>query len=949
MGSQETLLSRLEVHENEGLVAGFRGLGTIYFPDWLNTFCVKFGRRWELKTKKRLEEFKKNLKESDTKELIDTIQDSSSSRVVSKDWLIYQLDLPIKSRGLIPTTTITPQYTKIARFKLKSPWHFISLPEELKYGLEVKRELEKEVILARQTLAENSSPSLTSRIMNILFQETSRYNGKNLDEIQSSMTSRTKGRVPQGVFDRMIETQQIKGVTNSKIRDFGEIVLRKEGNNFTGFQVSARDWNFLQQGRMITLEELLSNSILFLDIEVPLFRKKDYTISWIGSSLIQRGFPDYRIDTIHDLNTGRMEDFSIISHLDEDSQIDSFRKRIAQEKPLVCAAHNARFDLVKLRESNTGFKIPDEDGKEKPPRYKVTTPSLERLGISDMVVLDTMRWQKIARKYDCNAKLTMMVGEEKSLSYSEMEQMEQGTTEDKKRIATYLTGDIRGPVEKVLLSGDFRNNLEDVLFIAGWSNVSPERLLHSTRCINECQERLYFRELGIFREEIPPNLRTTQFQKERDKAKDAFRRLVVNKGIKRKDFSEGLFKEVYKAYIPVGDMFRDLVICRFPQAEEFYNYRDSHKNDKQRLFFLDQYSESLAEWMIEYYGSFLIWAEKFNSSKGNLKTKEVSEAYHYFKSIAQEKRKKAFNFLQGGNLTVPELRKILDSTPLHFQKQEAIQDSELVKIFNTYSRMRRAERRIIGNFGVFPSQTSLGRAGYLPEKYQIINEVLRSRFGEINNFISGNSLEVVAQEGEFLYLSGKEEPLRGLDCPITLVDKIANLFVSDNPYYKKNGFYSHLKITGEPTAHLTSFEMENFGLMLDSLVSGDFSRAIGVYTLARDKLSYSGKIPGEKFLFHIKSRDRYSVFSKDFRGRLYFVESEDSVPQDSEVLEENGRKYFIESEQRTWILPKEQVLERLDTSVYLDRFIKRGRAILKPVLRGKKEKFEEGQMLLNLN
>lgn len=82
---------------------------------------------------------------------------------------------------------------------------------------------------------------------------------------------------------------------------------------------------------------------------------------------------------------------------------------------------------------------------------------------------------------------------------------------------------------------------------------------------------------------------------------------------------------------------------------------------------------------------------------------------------------------------------------------------------------------------------------------------------------------------------------------------------------------------------------------------------------------------------------------------MYFVESEDSVPQDSEVLEENGRKYFIESEQRTWILPKEQVLERLDTSVYLDRFIKRGRAILKPVLRGKKEKFEEGQMLLNLN
>ena len=65
----EALLTKLEVSPSGELVAGFRNLGEMNFPAWLNTFCIKFGRKWEPEARKALKKTKECLSNSSSVEI----------------------------------------------------------------------------------------------------------------------------------------------------------------------------------------------------------------------------------------------------------------------------------------------------------------------------------------------------------------------------------------------------------------------------------------------------------------------------------------------------------------------------------------------------------------------------------------------------------------------------------------------------------------------------------------------------------------------------------------------------------------------------------------------------------------------------------------------------------------------------------------------------------------
>ncbi len=946
MESLETLLTSLEVSPSGDLVAGFRSLGELTFPSWINTFCFKLGRKWDTKPFEELIELKKKLAESSNRDIHLASTDENKYRTISKDWLVYQIDLPISSKEDLPKGFILGNYTKQARFKLKSPWHYVPLPSNLLEGLKTRQELQFELESLRNSFRRSYEESGISSVFNDLIRKSQKYNGSNMEEIVSSIRAK---KLSSEQIERILDIQKKILTTNTILNGSAKIsykpLVGKNAGNI--LRLDADNWEFLEKGRIITSRELFNDQTLFLDIEIPKFRTSNPLISWIGSCFLSEQKKRYAIDTIHDLGMSELEDFAINSHVSEEELINAFRRRIVAVNPIAISAHNAKFDLIKLRESNAGFTIGDS---KTPPLYKATTPFFERMGIKDRLVLDTMRWYKIANAYDINAKLAMMTGEEKSISYDEMESLETGSLEDKLCIAKYLTEDIRGPVEKVLMSSKFKKNIEDVLTIADKFNISPERLLHSTSCINEAQEKVYFEELGIHREEIPPNQRTTIMQKKREKARGVFSRLVTEKGINF-ETQRGLFQDVCKVYIPVGNILKELVSHRFPKAKELYDYRDQHTNDKQRLFFIDQYSHALSKWLIEGYGEFLTETEKLGTLWQKKDYYALNKVYNSLKTRASNNHPDDLSALSSGRLTESNLKRMISPEAVELMNSECLDSKRLLDILNTYSRFGRIERRFIGNFDVFPSKGSVKRRGtYIKQEPKVVSEVLRKEFGIINEFLSKNELKVIAQEGNYLYLNGDKRPLVVADSPLTLVDEIPQLYSADNPYYKKNGFYSHLRLSDDPTYNMSTFEMKSWQPILDKLLKGDFDSAKDIYARSRDLLERK-EIPAEEMIFRNKSTNRDFIYSNTSEGKIHFVRSIESVPQGVEIDINDIGKFFydVESEQPIYILSPKETEGFIDKKMYFDRFVKRGRAMLGPIMSSRtKETFNPGQMTLNL-
>jgi len=564
--------------------------------------------------------------------------------------------------------------------------------------------------------------------------------------------------------------------------------------------------------------------------------------------------------------------YKIFEYKDESRLISGLSESVINQNPDVVSAYNSKFDLIKLRETAVGFPIGDEESN---PIFKVTTPFFERIGIRDRIVIDLFRREKIAHPFEINNKLEMAAQFHKEISYDELEQKEDecfaGNIEAIHKNVHYIGFDVKEE-KKLAKSEEFKKNLEDVCWICKTYNLGLERVLHSANCLNDAQEREYLRIHGIYRDETPSDLKTKKRQYQKSKAREKFTDLIVLRSIHGGQ-KQGLFENVSKVYIPIGDFFREIISVRFLDGKKLFEYKDQFKSDKKRLFFLEQYAKELARWIIEDYGFYIQEIEKLEQIPGR-----------YSGAWSNQR----FQVVNKG-------------------------------------------RRILGSYGVVPSRRFFPDP---PPNKLVIKDTLDARFNEINDFLGMNNLEVIAKERNYLYLIGNREPLYSDGAPVIIVDEIPRLWNADHPYYEKLGFYSHIKLKDEPDYRLTVFEMINIKKMLNYLLNREFDEAQNVYDEGCLNL-IDKNVPSKVLIYYNKTKQRYFAHVP-FYGKIYFITEERFMPEDAQKLEnkDTGFSYFKDEERNKLITVDIRSIDTItpDYEVYLKKFKTRCKEILKPLL-----------------
>ena len=926
----ETLLTRLEVTPRGELFAGFRGLGGIHYPNWKHLFVTHIlGRNIEGEAEESLRRYREVCDKIDANPKLCGLE----NRLKSKYWTVLQLLCPITLKDELPTEFIRGHYTQQARWRLTNPGNLVRIDELTLNGLKDAREIKNSLDGLRAEIGKIRNPAYATRTFNDL-DELFDSHGANFEEIM-----RRKGEIaslrnlPAEIFEMKAEIYNrmtsLNGSLNGKLRlkykQFGSDRVRE-------LRVEQDSWDYLERGRMITAGELLARRWLFIDTEIPHFRRDNPRITWAGLYVCEGESETREIHTIHDLGVEDVDGFRICRYKNQDEMDIGIAERINQINPDVVSSYNTRFDLIKPTESESGFPIGDE---RTDPIYKVTTKFFERIGVKDRFVIDFLRWQKIARAFDINAKLEMAAGFKKEINYDEMEALEdlaqsgdERGRESTRKIAGYLGGDVKELV-KLFKSAEFRKDLEDACWICGNFGLGIERVLHSANCVNDVQEKGYFKELGIYREEVPPHQRTKIMQELRTAARERFTRHSSVRLIEQEG-KQGLFIDVSKVYIPVGDIIKSLVARRFPEVMKFDAYKAQFRADKKRLFFLEQYQREFGRWLIEDYGAYVKDVSAFDESLKNIGHEEFEDVYHRFRESLESQFPRELSKLNMARLTADAVEHYVLPELKEFLRKHALNYRYFQKMANQRSMIKRRGRNLIGNYDVFPD-----RRFFVPEKRRleediaVMDDFLEERIGEINKFFRENSLDLIAQDGNYIYLTGSRELLEKEDCPVILVDTIPRLYNADHPYYEKFGFFSHMKLKDEPGYHLNILESSTYGKMLQCLLEGKNSEARQVYLLAINKLS-SGNIKMNELMFFNKNKERYSAFVEGNDDKMHFSLK---CPDGRSFESDKRGQYFIddrgEEEERVYIANPCDFAP--DIRKYSKRLEKRARLILEPV------------------
>ncbi len=894
--------------------------------------------------------------------------DKHVARLKNKYWWVYQIYCPSSLKDELPEEFIRGHYTQQARWQLKCPGNLISVEDGVLFALDEKKRVQERIDSLLIGLNDGRKQAYVTRTFNDLNDLFEQYNGENFDELlkQAEQVASLK-KLDPGFLDKRKEIADFILKANEGID--GDVLLRyfqpNEKHRNRILRVEQESWDYLKNGKMPSTKEFFDMLWYFVDIEIPFFRRDEPKITWVGGEYCKGKEKKSDIHTVHDLDVdglevygekykgllgGKVGDvlkkiipkamvklsdgsiFQIHKYPNEFELVTGVTENINEEDPDWMCAFNNRFDFIKMRETLAGFPVGDEAS---PPVFKVTTKFFERIGIRDRLIVDFLRWQKIAGGYEINAKLVTATGTDKDITYDEMEELEDesfgGDKKAGKKIGKYLGHDVDGLVG--LSKGKFRKNLEDCIWMAAEYGVGIERLLYSPNCINDAQERNYFTALGIYREEVPPHLRTKKMQGLKTRSKEVFKQQVVMKSIGQKGV-KGLSKNVYKVYIPVGEFFKDIVAVKFPDVVKLHDYMGQHRDDKQRLFFLEQYAMAFSRWIIADYGFFVKEVRAFNKFLKDANHTDFEDVYHSFrKNLSQN----ALIHLNKGNLGIKSVEKYATPEVLKFLARYDLGYENFQKLVNQRSVVKRRGRNIIGNYGVFPDRTY-----FVPEKRRkhavVIEDVLRERFDAINSFFEENNLTVVAKEGYYVYLTGNKKALQKKDAPVVLVDEIPKMYTADSAYYQKYGFYSHMKVKDEPDYHLTMFEMKFYKRMLENLLEGRNEWAVESFNTGLNWL-INEDVVKEELVFLNKAKNRYFAYTKDSDRRdkkMFFVVDNEFVPEETEIkFDDHGYKYFDDIDRgkdiKVYIRDINSI--RPNFAKYQKRFEKRGMAMLKPIMK----------------
>ncbi len=966
----EIFLSFRDAHKKEQV-----DLGNLYLIDQKHIFFTgilgknkgpklqskKFPREWD-KLQKQIQNIQKddesfynfcdvmkNIRSAFEKNNLSMIDFLDYERIKDSYWFIYQLYADMRLKNILPDDFIKEDYTQWARRRLTCPAKFVVLDDYVVKAFKSRNKIKDKLINLREDLDSLSAKGYATRRINVLddiFDKNPHIKEKELFNLKENIECLKN--LDYNLIKKRKEINDEIENANKLLNDDVKIVYSKaEKNKKPELRIEKKEDIFLKKSRVPSLDEIVNFKWAFIDIEIPHFKRRNAGITWIGAKYYDGEKILSKIHTIHNVTPDSSKGYQIIKYKSIQEMIESFTKEMNDFNPDIVSTYNTRFDLIKLRETISGFFIGEQrrdsagqDTKTNP-IYKVTTKFFERIDIINRMVIDFFRWQKIARAYDINAKLEMAAGFKKSISYDLLAKLEDYCIRGEKRgekasgiISKYLVNDVDS-LSSLLNLNEFRKNMKDVLWMSEKFNISIERLLHMPNVINEFQEEGYFKQMGITRKHIFPYIKNKQTNEMERKCIDYFTKKIVAKSVKREGI-KGVSEDVYKVFIPIGDFFRGPLSERSKKIAEFFEYKDSLAEDKQRVFFLEQYANAFSRWIAVDYSRFLKDKDKFDKtiSKNKTKFSEIREIYYNLqKSISKKQDIKLSKKFNNGNITIKDIEESIDKNINSFIEEKSIKTEELSKIIKFYSNTRKKQSHFFGNYQRGPSE---------------IEKIINERFNRINDFIEKNNFEVVAKEGNYLYLKGNKSALQRKGAPLVMVDEIKKLYNSDKVYYEKNGFFSNIQFKDHPGYHLSMFEMNTYKVMIENLMENNEEKAKKAYNLASN-IAYIKRLEKNNFFFENKSKQRYSAFVKNSEyknGKIYFMLKKDYnlIETNSEIhydFNKNMLYFFDERDKdpvKVYVMNEQRVsMLNLDFDKYQERLAKRGNDIIKGAEKEKKK------------
>ncbi|MBU1975114.1 MAG: hypothetical protein KKG59_01780, partial [Nanoarchaeota archaeon] len=456
----DALVTRLEVNVRDGLYVGFRGLGGIHVPDWKQLWVTdKLGKNSndflvQQQTQANLDRVKRKVREN-------KFISGFKTRLKRAYWWIYQLYCPVRLRDKLPKDFLRGHYTPQARWQLTAPGQMATLDDEIIKALQAKKRIDEQLTTLRSDIAETRSKGYATRVWNDLNELFGTYPGSYFEVFEAGAQEMATLRpLDHSILERRSAiADEITELNASSPLNLNYAPITDNDRSHV-LRLEAPNTDFISKTRTPSIDELLGMKWMFLDIEVPYWKYDNPKVRWIGMKFWDGKKTISEIYTVNDVGTEEVRDYTIHRFDTTEEMIKAFTERTNELDPDIMSTYNTRYDLIKLRESCAGYPV-DERGKD--PVFDANTPFFERIGVRGRLVIDPMRWQKIAKSYDPNAKLEMALGKKKSITYDQMEVLE---TEDPLRVATYLTEDVDG-LFSIFERDEFRKNLEDALFISG--------------------------------------------------------------------------------------------------------------------------------------------------------------------------------------------------------------------------------------------------------------------------------------------------------------------------------------------------------------------------------------------------------------------------------------------------------------------------------------------------
>jgi len=879
----ELLLTQTEITPKGELFLGYKGLGGVHFPNWHHLFPTKILANTKYNEDKPI--ISEKIKDLEAKIQNSELSEYKTRKKITKRQVL-QIYMPINEKKKLPGQFILGNYTKQARWQLGGAFAYVTLDDKIIEMLDNINEINSDFEELKKEIYSENKKATGTRILNQL-DDLFLGENKTIKKIDKKYIEKR-----QQIQNKIIELE-------SKLpEDF----TFKYADRRIKIENTEQDYrkikeNFLKNRRTPNTQEIYSMKWAVLDIEIPRFKQNINEISWVAVKYYDAGIKS-KIYTLRNTNKNEIAGNEIETFADEETRIKKHTSEINDFDPEIISAYNSKFDLIKLREKQ--FKIGKSRKGEKDPVYISTAKFFEQIKIHDRIVIDPMRWQKIARKYDPNAKLEMAAGFEKSIGYDEMEQLEEkailGNVVAARTIAEYVASDV-DKLFSIFFFDEFKQNLNDLTNVSNITGLSLEHLMHTTTAIINLQEKEYFKYFGTYRDKVFPYLKTKTAQKLEIKARNKVKKQIEKKFSDKK----GFYKNVYKVSISTGKILEDLICNNCDELKKFYGYLNSIK-DSERKIYLEQYADALAKWIITDYGAYIIKEKEFDKTfeKYKIEFDEFDvQSNMFYNSLSKSQKKKLKECKEF------KISKLLED----YLKKNTITFKQFAELVNKKYAAKKHAMIFSYNYYIHPSTRFVSKT--LPN----ISEMIHEKIENIKKELEQKNIKIIANEGHYLYVTGESEKTN-----ITIADKMESLLVADKVYYKKNGFVSHLKKSDNTTYVHCKFESDLYNEMVEAILDGNYVLAKQKMQKADEKLM-NGEVVVEDLYYHNKTKNTNKAFViiNGLKQKIEFV-----TCTENETMNDIYGRYYLQGKKKVYVLNE----VKPDLKEYSQRIYKKGKELI---------------------